>query len=136
MSQFVNQLIGGIVIGISSSMMLYFLGRITGISGICANILNLKFKDNDWRIFFILGLILGGFFMKYFNPSYFNFEIKGSAFQMIFAGLLVGFGTRLGSGCTSGRGVCGIPRLSKRSIIATLIFMFSGIVTVTLMRLI
>ncbi len=133
----VSPLLGGVLIGISSALMMLFLGRITGISGILVtSFSSLVDRNEDWRRSFILGLFLGGVLLRQFFPSFFDFEISTPMINIIIAGLLVGFGTRLGSGCTSGHGVCGLPRLSKRSFVATLTFMFSGIVTVLIARII
>lgn len=122
-------LIGGIVIGLASSILLFGLGRITGISGIFSN----AFIDLDkgyWRHLFVIGLLIGGLAMKIIEPSYFEYSFSSSIAVTIIGGLLVGFGTRLGSGCTSGHGVCGIPRRSMRSITATLVFILFGVITV------
>ncbi len=128
-------LLGGVFIGLSSALMMLLLGRITGISGILAtSFSSFNDRNEDWRRFFIFGLFLGGIFLKQFFPSHFEFEISTSLSKIIIAGLLVGFGTRLGSGCTSGHGVCGLPRFSKRSFVATLTFMLSGVTTVLIMR--
>lgn len=123
-------LIGGILIGLASAILLKFLGRIAGISGIFESTLS-KFKvENAWRYLFILGLIIGGVIMKLAAPSFFDYSFEASPVKIIIAGLLVGYGTRLGGGCTSGHGVCGIPRFSTRSILGTIIFMLTGILTV------
>ncbi len=136
-SSIIMPLIGGILIGISSSLMMLLLGRVTGISGILSTSFStFKQSEQNWRRTFIIGLILGGFLSKLVFPNLFNFEIQSSLRTIIIAGLLVGFGTSLGSGCTSGHGVCGIALLSKRSFIATLTFMLSGVITVAIMRLI
>ncbi len=130
MNSIVEPLIGGVIIGIATSLMLFFNGKITGISGICANAFTSLNKKDFWRISFLLGLIVGAIFMKFFFPNFFNYELNFSYIEMVIAGLLVGFGTQLGSGCTSGHGVCGLPRLSARSLVATLTFISFGILTV------
>lgn len=133
MHPFLLATIGGVLIAIASSIILLGLGRIAGISGIFSSfIFNSKAFENRWKLFFVLGLLVGGFVIKYLNPSLFDYSINFSMPLIIVAGLLVGFGTRLGSGCTSGHGVCGLPRLSKRSLVATLTFMSFGIITVIL----
>jgi uncharacterized membrane protein YedE/YeeE len=132
MENIVYPLLGGILIGLSSSFMLGGLGRITGISGILAATLKKPKKEEQWRYLFLIGLIGGGFLIKLVRPELFNYSLDFSLFDAVFAGLLVGFGTRLGSGCTSGHGVCGLARFSKRSIVATLVFMFFGMATVAL----
>ena len=124
-----TSLAGGIIIGISASMLLFFNGRICGISGIAGQLLSPTKSDVAWRVFFLLGLLSGGFvLLNVYEPSI-NFALDLPVITTITAGLLVGFGTRLGSGCTSGHGVCGISRFSLRSIIATIIFMLFGILT-------
>lgn len=133
MSEYLNPLAGGILIGLASTIMLAALGRITGISGIFSSLLSYPKIENTWKYYFILGLILGGFIMKALFPDFFNFKMPVNIYLLIGAGLLVGYGTRLGSGCTSGHGVCGMPRLSKRSIIATMTFMGAGVITVAIM---
>lgn len=132
--EWVHALWGGILIGISVSLMLFWNGRVTGISGIIYGLFNPVKSDMAWRFSFVLGLIFGGLTLKSMNL--FNVEnMSVSSLQMsLLAGLLVGFGTVLGSGCTSGHGVCGISRLSPRSIVATLTFIFSGIIAVYFFR--
>ena len=100
-------LLGGILIGIASTILWGGIGRITGISGITGTVLTSLSKDNYWRLVWLLGLLTGGIIMLNLYPSFFNFQISSSPGRLIIAGLLVGFGTRLGSGCTSGHGVCG-----------------------------
>lgn len=127
-------LIGGVLIGVSSSLMLWGLGRIAGISGIYSSVLSLD-RRNAWKYAFIAGLITGGTFLILLFPrQLFDFEIPGSTTRVVVAGLLVGLGTRLGNGCTSGHGVCGIPRLAKRSIVATITFILSGMAVVAIER--
>tara|TARA_R110002072_G_scaffold276051_1_gene437361 strand:- start:93348 stop:93764 length:417 start_codon:yes stop_codon:yes gene_type:complete len=124
-------LAGGVLIGLASTLMLLGLGKITGISGIFASSLLEKFKPHEsWRYFFIGGLLLGGLLMKTLRPDFFDYNLGSSIPMMIAAGLIVGFGTRLGSGCTSGHGVCGLSRKSARSFVATITFMFFGVITV------
>ena len=130
MHDWVLALIGGVIIGMASSLLLLLKGRIFGITGIIYGIFNGEKDEKLWRLALILGLITGGLFSKMAFPQLFEYEVSGPISLYIFAGLLVGFGTKLGSGCTSGHGVCGIARLSARSIIATLVFMASGIITV------
>ena len=130
MDNYLAPLIGGILIAISTTIMLAFLGRITGISGILGTSLTKYTPDNLWKITFLIGLVLGGVLCQQVKPELFDYKLQAGSFKLIIAGLLVGYGTRLGSGCTSGHGVCGLPRLSKRSIVATVVFMASGIITV------
>jgi len=128
-TQIIQAAIGGALIGLSASIMLLLNGRVTGISGIFAGAFTLS-KENYWKLFFITGLISGGLALQFFRPISFSIDLSLSNSRIIAAGFLVGLGTRLGSGCTSGHGVCGISRFSNRSIVATLVFMASGVLTV------
>src|SRR5262245_27980061 len=103
-------LIGGMLIGLSASLLLLFDGKITGISGIVAGMLSPKKNDTLWRIVFVGGLLAGGFLLNLLSSQTFAINITRSSVALILAGLLVGFGTRLGNGCTSGHGVCGLSR--------------------------
>ena len=130
-------LIGGAVIGIAVSLMLALNGRVTGISGIVSGILSPKKNDLSWRVLFIAGLLFGGVILKFIHPDAFLSQSQNmSLFDYALAGLLVGFGTLLGNGCTSGHGVCGISRMSGRSIIATATFISFGIISVFIFKLI
>jgi uncharacterized membrane protein YedE/YeeE len=128
-------LIGGAMIGIAVSFMLIANGRVTGISGITSGLLNLVKHDIGWRIAFLLGLFSGGATLMALNPELFALASHTSNYDYLLAGLLVGFGTVLGSGCTSGHGVCGISRLSKRSIASTLIFILFGMISVLFFKM-
>ena len=121
--------IGGIIIGLAAVLLLLTNGRIAGISGIIGGLLQKKSNDQIWRIVFILGLVLSPFAYAIFRPLPLM-EIQSSSSTIIAAGIFVGFGTRLGSGCTSGHGICGLSRLSLRSFAATLTFMVAGFATV------
>lgn len=127
-------LAGGALIGLSASLLLLFNGRIAGISGIFAGLLSPKAGEVAWRAAFIAGLVLGGLALFLVAPSYFAVSYDRTLPAVAVAGLLVGLGVRLASGCTSGHGVCGISRLSARSIIATLVFIATGAITVYAMR--
>lgn len=129
-------LFGGVLIGLAVSIMLLFNGRVTGISGIIGGLLNREALDKSWRLFFIAGLLVGGLFLRFFYPEAFTLISKNTMIDYIIAGLLVGFGTLLGNGCTSGHGVCGISRLSVRSIISTLTFIIFGVISVVIFKLI
>lgn len=133
--EILNPLFGGVLIAVASSIMLGGIGRIMGISGIVSGVLSIPKKDEFWRYSFFVGMLTGGYIMYNFSPQFFEYSLSADPFKLIVAGLLVGFGTRLGSGCTSGHGVCGLPRLARRSIIATITFMVAGIITVLLERL-
>ena len=133
-STLTGPIIGGILIGLSASIMMLFSGRIAGISGIFRGVLEPSRGDTQWRIAFVSGLVLGGVALSLFYPQAFPAEFSRSLPLIALGGLLVGFGTRLGSGCTSGHGVCGLGRMSKRSLIATLTFNLTGAATVYLVN--
>lgn len=122
-------LLGGLLIGIAAALLLISTGRIFGISGIVGGLLNPKKGDLLWRFFMVAGLILGAIIMQLITGNPKTVETVPTTL-LIFGGLSMGFGTLLGSGCTSGHGVCGMSRFSVRSIVATLTFMFMGFITV------
>nr|WP_315466475.1 YeeE/YedE thiosulfate transporter family protein [uncultured Undibacterium sp.] len=128
---------GGLLIGLASVLLMAGIGRIAGVTGILAGIFTGLFQANKsewpWRLAFILGLTISPVLYTVFGELP-TIEIQTDWPAILFAGLIVGFGTRLGSGCTSGHGVCGISRLSPRSIIATLVFMGAGFAAVGLIR--
>lgn len=129
-----HALIGGGLIGLAAAMLLLLNGRVAGVSGIVGGLLRRPVRGElAWRIAFVAGLILAPVLYGLFaaQPAV---RIEAGWGTLVLAGLLVGFGTRLGSGCTSGHGVCGLSRLSPRSIIATAIFMATGIATVFVTR--
>ena len=130
----VNAIIGGLFIGLAVSIMLLFNGRVTGISGILGGIIKPKKNDLDWRLTFFFGLISGGALLFYLKPEQFVNLSQASTADYIIAGFLVGFGTLLGNGCTSGHGVCGISRLSIRSILSTLTFIGFGVISVLIYK--
>ncbi len=132
MHEYLISFLGGTLLGISAVGYLYVHGRIAGISGLLAQSLNIKSYLNSPAFWFLTGLIVVPFIYALFTQPEIN--IQASPFSMIIAGLLVGFGTRLGSGCTSGHGICGISRLSPRSLLATVSFMLAGFVTVYIAR--
>ncbi len=128
-------LIGGSLIGISSLMMLLLLGRITGIAGILTGVITWNRNDGlPWRIAFIAGLVVGAVLYIVLTGHPLPLEMQASGPLLIVAGLLVGLGTRLGSGCTSGHGVCGIARRSPRSFVSTATFMLVAVITVYVTR--
>jgi uncharacterized protein len=129
-------LIGGAIIGVAVSLMLVFNGRVTGISGIVSGVLSPRKNDISWRILFLLGLLSGGVILRFIQPEAFQSASKNMGLiDYAVAGLLVGFGTLLGNGCTSGHGVCGISRLSVRSIIATIVFITFGVLSVFIFKM-
>ncbi len=125
----IQSLIGGSIIGIAVSLLLLFNGKVLGVSGILGELFNNPLSKNYWRLFFVLGLLISPLIYSIFHPIPI-IEITSNKLLIIVGGLLVGFGSRLGSGCTSGHGVCGLARLSLRSFIATMTFIFFGFVTV------
>ena len=126
-----SALTGGIIIGFAVIIFFYFNGRLVGISGIASNALTEERNMLD-NILFLIGLIIGPIIYTLFNQEQISISISNSYLLLIFAGLLVGIGTRVSGGCTSGHGISGIGRFSVRSIIATITFMIVGIITVYL----
>ena len=128
-----TSLAGGVTLGLAAALLLLLVGRTLGISGIVDGALTAHRQEFRWRATFLLGLLAAPTALRLFAaPTPPNIETPWT--QLVIAGLLVGFGTRLGSGCTSGHGVCGLSRLSPRSLVATLTFMFAGFVTVYVVR--
>ena len=128
----VSALIGGALIGIAATLLLVLNGRIAGVSGVLGRLFDPAPGDVAWRIMFLLGLMLGAGAYGLFQPV--SIQVTNSIPLLVIGGLLVGYGTQFGNGCTSGHGVCGIARLSPRSIAATLVFMISAVMTVYLAR--
>jgi uncharacterized membrane protein YedE/YeeE len=128
-----TSLTGGLLIGLAVALFILFPGRILGISGIVGGLLKPKAGDWGWRLAFVLGLFAAPWvWASFIGPV--TATIEASTPILIVAGLLVGLGTRYGSGCTSGHGVCGLSRLSPRSLVATLCFMATGFLTVYIVR--
>lgn len=128
-----SALLGGIMIGLSAGMLMLLNGRVAGISGLVGGLLGTLLAGNGERVAFVAGLVLAPilFWVVQERPV---IQIEAGPVALVIAGLLVGFGSRLGSGCTSGHGVCGLARLSPRSLVATLSFMGSGFATVFVLR--
>jgi uncharacterized membrane protein YedE/YeeE len=126
--------IGGALIGLASALLMLVAGRIAGVSGILGATLGFGTGDRAWRIAFIAGLILAPVTAMLAGYPVPIPQMPASWLLIVAAGLLVGFGARLGGGCTSGHGVCGMARLSKRSIVATLVFIGAAVIVVALMR--
>ena len=127
-------LLGGVLIGVSSGIMLLFNGRTTGISGIFSGLLFKRGNEETWRSYFLAGLIFGGFVLQYLNPKLFENTTGRGLLVLVTSGLLVGIGSKLGRGCTSGHGVCGIGRLSVTSLVATVVFVLSGMFLVSIVQ--
>ena len=128
-----SALFGGVLIGLASAVLVLFNGRIAGISGILAGLLEPPSEDTRWRLAFTLGLVVAPLCFSLVAP-WPSVTITAGPLEVVVAGVLVGVGTRLGSGCTSGHGVCGLSRLSPRSLAATGTFMGAGFLTVFLTR--
>jgi uncharacterized membrane protein YedE/YeeE len=128
-----TSLSGGVLLGLASALFILVNGRVLGISGILGGLLRPRAGDSGWRIAFILGLLVAPAVWTLFAAPVVPRMEAGPALLVV-AGLLVGWGTRYGSGCTSGHGVCGLSRMSPRSLVATLAFMGTGFVTVFVMR--
>lgn len=126
-------LVGGVLIGLSATLLLAFNGRIAGISGMVNGAITFT-KKEVWRWMFLFGMLLGGMLYEYGFASLPTPTSTFAPWAMIVGGLLVGFGTRMGSGCTSGHGVCGLGRLSVRSLVAVLTFVITAILTVFVVR--
>lgn len=131
-----SALIGGALIGLSAAVLLLFKGRIAGISGIAGGVILPEKGDMPWRILFLLGLVIGGLLYQLFgiSPNVESIQPVTGKLGLIVAGLLVGIGSALGTGCTSGHGICGLARRSFRSLIATLTFMLTAMITVFIVR--
>jgi uncharacterized membrane protein YedE/YeeE len=118
-----SALVGGLLIGVGAVILMLFLGRIAGISGIVGGLLGLDRRECGWRLAFVAGLIAGPLGVGLIRGALPVITVDASSLLVIAGGVLVGFGTRLGNGCTSGHGVCGLARLSARSLVATIVFM-------------
>lgn len=134
-----SALAGGVLIGLAAALLLTGLGRIAGISGIFAGLLQPFAAENGWRWAFFLGLLLSPWLLRTLHPGQPVFPdadiaAPGQWLLLLVAGVLVGYGTRMANGCTSGHGVCGLARLSPRSLVAVLVFMGSAMLTVALLR--
>lgn len=127
--------IGGAFIGLSAVLLMAFHGRIAGISGLFSGTVFAAKADRSWRVFFVLGLVAAPLVYWLAAAEKPAFELEAGWPLLIAGGLLVGFGTRLGSGCTSGHGVCGLSRLSPRSMVSVVLFMAAGMATVALLKL-
>ena len=127
-------IIGGSLIGLAAVLLMWSKGRIAGISGIVAGALSERGDERTWRLSFLLGLFLGAILAAYFSGALEGVQSVASTPVLVVAGLLVGVGTRMGGGCTSGHGGCGISRFSQRSMVATAVVVASGAVSVFVVR--
>jgi len=135
MHDFVLALIGGMMIGVSAVLLYILNGRVMGISGIASRLIPPVTSDWSWRVLFILGLLCAAPLALLYSGKTPTVDIAANPLLLIVGGLLVGFGTVLGNGCTSGHGVCGLSRFSMRSAVATGIFMLCAILTVLVVKL-
>jgi uncharacterized membrane protein YedE/YeeE len=127
-------LLGGMLIGVAATLLLLFYGKIFGVSGIVGGLFKNETKDYDWRIAIVLGFLAGGAILYWSMPGVFTNTAIRPTIMTVIAGLLVGYGTSLGSGCTSGHGICGLSRFSPRSLVAVLVFMGAGVISVAIQR--
>lgn len=134
MTWLTQSVVGGLLLAVSATAFLALSGRILGVSGILFGLLKPMRGDTAWRVAFVLGLVAAGLVARAVIPGVDDFVVATPLPRLILAGLLVGYGTRLGSGCTSGHGICGVARLSPRSLVATAVFLATGIVTVLVMK--
>jgi len=130
----IPSLLGGMILGLAAAFYVFLHGRILGISGIVSGLLRPNMTDSAWRLSLVLGLISAPFLTALFFGIIPIVEIDSSWLGIVIAGLLVGFGAQYGSGCTSGHGICGLSRLSPRSLVATLAFMSAGFIMVFIIR--
>jgi uncharacterized protein len=128
----IASLVGGVIIGLASLTLLLSSGRIAGVSGIFGGFLHFTKTDTLWRFMFLLGLLSGGLVLGEFLPQSLDIQLNYSAAAVMLAGLLVGIGSRMGNGCTSGHGVCGVGRLSPRSLVAAVTFLVTGAIAAVL----
>ena len=129
----VSAMLGGLIIGVSVVLFFYTTGRMAGISGIFANTVTTK-TNRSSNLLFLLGLVVGPLIYFYTTNGPANFKITDSLVLIILGGLLVGLGTRMCGGCTSGHGICGISRVSIRSMVATITFIITGMITVFILQ--
>ncbi|HEY8555451.1 MAG TPA: YeeE/YedE family protein [Burkholderiales bacterium] len=136
MEQFtpVSALVGGALIGLAAATLLWLNGRIAGVSGIFGGILAAPSAETGWRVLFLVGLVAGAALYVALDPAGYTPRTGFPPALLVLGGFLVGFGTRMGGGCTSGHGVCGVARLSLRSVAATTVFLATGMATVFLVR--
>ena len=132
-SSIFSAIIGGALIGLAATWLLLSNGRIAGVSGIFGGLLAAWKEDTQWKVAFVTGLFAGGLLLINVLPGTIAAPDDRSVIWVAVAGLLVGFGTRLGNGCTSGHGICGLSRFSRRSLVATVTFMATGFATATLL---
>jgi uncharacterized membrane protein YedE/YeeE len=126
--------IGGVLIGLAAVALLLANGRIAGISGITAGVLHPQKKNYLWRVYFIAGMLVGALLIRWLHPDAMAIRIDVSNAAILLGGFLVGIGTRIGNGCTSGHGVCGVGRLAPRSMVASAVFFSLAVITSYVIR--
>jgi uncharacterized membrane protein YedE/YeeE len=131
---YLHALAGGLIMGVASALLFAANGRILGVSGVLGGALKVRTTEARWRWAFVLGMLAAGTTVVLLMPQAFANTVSRSPEAGLLAGMLVGVGTQLGSGCTSGHGICGIGRMSKRSVFATVVFMASGAASVLVVR--
>lgn len=134
MNSYMQAILGGSLIGLAAALLLLFSGRVAGVSGILSNVITGAVGKGAWRACFLLGLLAAPAVYQMVDGPLPSSAMPLGNVVLLLAGVLVGFGTRLGMGCTSGHGVCGISNLSLRSLVATLTFMGTGVITVYIVR--
>ncbi len=134
LENFAVPLLGGALIGAAATLLLLFYGKIFGVSGIIGGLIKSESRDYGWRVAIISGFLTGGFILYATIPGVLTNTAVRPTIMTVIAGLLVGYGTSLGSGCTSGHGICGLSRFSLRSLIAVLAFMGAGVISVAVQR--
>ncbi len=130
----ISALLGGALIGLSASLLLLLNGRMAGISGIMNGLFSSPKKEELWRGLFLMGLIIGALLFQWISHDGLQLRQNYPLGLIVVGGFFVGMGTRMGSGCTSGHGICGMAQFSKRSMVATAVFMLSGMVTVFIVK--
>ncbi|WP_017932401.1 YeeE/YedE family protein [Robiginitomaculum antarcticum] len=130
----ISATLGGMLIGLSALWLMAANGRIAGVSGILGGLVTAPKGERRWRLWFLTGLILAPLLLTFIRRDYLEIQFPVTGTLLILGGILVGIGTQMGSGCTSGHGVCGIARFSARSLVATITFMAAGVVMVAILR--
>lgn len=134
LSTLTTSLLGGVLIGASALLLMTFSGRIAGVSGIAGGLVTAAPDDRAWRLAFVVGLVLGGLVLRALAPAVLPAGLADPWPLVVLGGFLVGFGARGGNGCTSGHGVCGLGRRSRRSLVAVLVFMATGMFAAQVLR--
>jgi uncharacterized membrane protein YedE/YeeE len=129
-----SAIFGGVLVGLAAGLVLLLHGRVAGVSGMIGSLFEPRSEESNWRAAFVLGLVIGGFALRYLDPASVPHPTLSFA-AMASAGFVVGFGARLGGGCTSGHGLCGMTLLNRKSIVLMLVFMATGTLAVYILRI-